>query len=214
MHAGISGKAVRYCEIFKPHAWPSKYETLCADETPVALCALDKSLLVLTTGRPRMVYGTSPEAMDDAPIEFLAACVSEPSAVSFGHGACWATSDGLAYVGKNGPPGEPGGRSSYSSSEAGAASGRSSDRSSCCGVATTTLTVTVQKRREIGILTALGSRVSQIVGVFMTQATVVALVGTVLGAYITRKIADVWFYRLVQAGLFAVSLKLIADVVL
>jgi len=41
-----------------------------------------------------------------------------------------------------------------------------------------------------------------------------ALVGTVLGAYITRKIADVWFYRLVQAGLFVVSLKLIADVVL
>ena len=48
-------------------------------------------------------------------------------------------------------------------------------------VATTTLTVTVQKRREIGILTALGSRVSQIVGVFMTQAAVVALLGTVLG---------------------------------
>jgi uncharacterized membrane protein YfcA len=41
-----------------------------------------------------------------------------------------------------------------------------------------------------------------------------ALVGTVLGAYITKKIADVWFYRLVQAGLFLVSLKLIADVVL
>ena len=41
-----------------------------------------------------------------------------------------------------------------------------------------------------------------------------ALAGTVLGAYITRKIADVWFYRLVQAGLFVVSLKLIADVVL
>lgn len=40
-----------------------------------------------------------------------------------------------------------------------------------------------------------------------------ALVGTVLGAYITRKIADVWFYRLVQVGLFMVSLKLIADVV-
>jgi len=38
-----------------------------------------------------------------------------------------------------------------------------------------------------------------------------ALVGTVLGAFLTRRIADVWFYRLVQAGLFAVSLKLIAD---
>lgn len=48
-------------------------------------------------------------------------------------------------------------------------------------VATTTLTVTVQKRREIGILTALGMRVSQIVGVFMSQASIVALVGTVMG---------------------------------
>ena len=54
-------------------------------------------------------------------------------------------------------------------------------------VATTTLTVTVQKRREIGILTALGSRVSQIVGVFMTQATVVALTGTGLG-YVAGKV--------------------------
>jgi len=41
-----------------------------------------------------------------------------------------------------------------------------------------------------------------------------ALIGTVLGAYITQKIADIWFYRLVQTGLFIVSLKLIADVVL
>lgn len=41
-----------------------------------------------------------------------------------------------------------------------------------------------------------------------------ALIGTVLGAYITKKIADAWFYRLVQVGLFAVSLKLISDVVL
>jgi lipoprotein-releasing system permease protein len=48
-------------------------------------------------------------------------------------------------------------------------------------VLNTTLTVTVQKRREIGILTALGARVSQIVGVFMAQATVVALIGTLLG---------------------------------
>ncbi len=54
-------------------------------------------------------------------------------------------------------------------------------------VATTTLTVTVQKRREIGILTALGSRISQIVGVFMTQAAVVALLGTLLG-YIGGKV--------------------------
>ena len=103
MMAGISGNSVRYCEQFKPHAWPVAYETLCPD-TPVALATFQKSLLILTTGRPRLVYGSAPEAMDDTPVEFIAACISVQSVVSFGHGACWATADGLAYVGSNGPP--------------------------------------------------------------------------------------------------------------
>jgi uncharacterized membrane protein YfcA len=36
-----------------------------------------------------------------------------------------------------------------------------------------------------------------------------ALIGTFLGAYLTRRIADAWFYKLVLSGLFLVSLKLI-----
>jgi lipoprotein-releasing system permease protein len=48
-------------------------------------------------------------------------------------------------------------------------------------VMNTTITVTVQKRREIGILTALGSRAQQIVAIFLAQAGVVAVVGIVLG---------------------------------
>jgi hypothetical protein len=102
MLAGISGNSVRYCEIFRPHAWPAKYETLCLD-TPIALGVYEKNLLILTTGRPRLVYGDSPEAMSDSPVEFIAACVSVQSVVSFGHGVCWAAADGLAYVG-SGPP--------------------------------------------------------------------------------------------------------------
>ena len=39
-----------------------------------------------------------------------------------------------------------------------------------------------------------------------------ALVGTVAGAYLTRKIADDWFFKWVQMGLLAISLKLIAEV--
>ena len=38
-----------------------------------------------------------------------------------------------------------------------------------------------------------------------------ALGGAVLGAWLTRRISDVWFYRVVQISLFAVSLKLVAD---
>lgn len=40
-----------------------------------------------------------------------------------------------------------------------------------------------------------------------------ALMGTYLGAFLTQRIADVWFFRLVQTGLFLVSLKLMADAI-
>jgi uncharacterized membrane protein YfcA len=40
-----------------------------------------------------------------------------------------------------------------------------------------------------------------------------ALLGTVIGAYLTRKIADDWFFKWVQLGLLLISLKLILDVV-
>ena len=40
-----------------------------------------------------------------------------------------------------------------------------------------------------------------------------ALVGAVCGAWLTRRIAEVWFYRVVQGSLFLVSLKLLWDAV-
>lgn len=48
-------------------------------------------------------------------------------------------------------------------------------------VMNTTITVTVQKRREIGILTALGARGGQVTGIFVLQALVVSLLGVALG---------------------------------
>lgn len=40
-----------------------------------------------------------------------------------------------------------------------------------------------------------------------------ALLGTFLGAYLTKRIADAWFFKLVQTGLFVLSLKLIWDAI-
>ena len=48
-------------------------------------------------------------------------------------------------------------------------------------VMNTTITVTTQKRREIGVLTALGSRQSQIIGIFVSQAAFVGSLGTLAG---------------------------------
>jgi lipoprotein-releasing system permease protein len=48
-------------------------------------------------------------------------------------------------------------------------------------VMNTTITVTVQKRREIGIMTAMGARMGQIINIFVYQAVVTAMVGVILG---------------------------------
>jgi len=50
---------------------------------------------------------------------------------------------------------------------------------------------------------------------FMSALVLVpfALLGTFLGAYLTQRIADAWFFKLVQAGLFLISLKLIWDAI-
>ncbi len=48
-------------------------------------------------------------------------------------------------------------------------------------VMNTTITVTTQKRREIGMLAAIGSRPSQIICIFTLQAVIVGVLGTLLG---------------------------------
>lgn len=49
------------------------------------------------------------------------------------------------------------------------------------GIMSTLITVTVQKRREIGIVKALGANISQIIWVFLGQGTVVGFFGTLIG---------------------------------
>jgi lipoprotein-releasing system permease protein len=49
------------------------------------------------------------------------------------------------------------------------------------GIMSTLITVTVQKRREIGIVKALGANIWQIIWIFLGQGTVVGLFGTLTG---------------------------------
>ena len=48
----------------------------------------------------------------------------------------------------------------------------------------TTITLTTQKRREIGLFKALGARIDQITGVFLAHGVVVAVCGTLLGMFL------------------------------
>lgn len=102
MMAGITGNAVRYCMAYKPYAWPLAFETLPPDAKPVALATFGQRLLVLTTANPVLVAGTSPDSLDEQPLEVGQSCVAPRAVVSFGHGVAWPAPDGLAYYGSAG----------------------------------------------------------------------------------------------------------------
>ena len=102
MMAGITGKSVRVCEAYVPYAWPTKYEILPSDTTPIGLATFGQQLVIVTNGKPILVTGGSPDALDEQPIEFSQACVSDLSVVGMGFGVAWASPDGLAFVGSGG----------------------------------------------------------------------------------------------------------------
>jgi hypothetical protein len=104
MLAGITPEgAVRVCEPFAPYAWPPEYEIIPPDAAAKALGRWQQNLLVLTSARPLLVVGTSPESLDQQPLDFAEACVAPQGVVSFGHGVAWPCPDGLAYLGTGGP---------------------------------------------------------------------------------------------------------------
>jgi hypothetical protein len=102
MLAGLSGNAVRFCEAYVPYAWPVAYDVVPPDSKPVALGVFGQSLLVLTTGRPVLVSGSTPEAMDQQLLEIPQGCVAPKSVVSLGTGVAWASEDGLCWYGAAG----------------------------------------------------------------------------------------------------------------
>ncbi len=102
MMSGISGNSVRICEPYTPYAWPATYEIIPPDSKPVAQGVFGQSLLILTTGRPLLVQGSTPDGMDQRPLEIQQACVSARSVVSMGNGVAWASEDGLCWFGDGG----------------------------------------------------------------------------------------------------------------
>lgn len=95
--------SVRYCIAYKPYAWPIEYETLTPNAKAVALVVFGQRMLILTNGRPMLVSGSGPNALDEQPLEIAQSCAAPRSAVGLGHGAAWASPDGLVYFGDAGP---------------------------------------------------------------------------------------------------------------
>lgn len=101
MTALLAGKRILFSEPNKPYTYPEKYDIPTLD-TPLATSSWEQNLLVLTTGRPVLCQGTGPESMDDSRLALSQPLASVASVVSFGHGVCWASNEGLAYAGAAG----------------------------------------------------------------------------------------------------------------
>jgi len=103
MLAGIDEDGnVRFCEPYVNYAWPIAYDVVPPDSKAVALAVFGQSMLVLTTGRPLLVQGSSPDGMDQVPLEIPQACIAPRSVASMGSGVAWASNDGLCWYGANG----------------------------------------------------------------------------------------------------------------
>lgn len=98
MMAALNERTILFCEPYSPYAWPASYDLQTTD-MPVALAAWQQSLLVLTTGAPELVVGSSPDSLDQSRFPAVVPCRAKRGVVSFGHGAVWPSSDGLAYSG-------------------------------------------------------------------------------------------------------------------
>lgn len=101
MTAMLAGKRILFSEPNKPYTYPVKYDIATLD-TPLATAKWEQNLLVLTTGRPVLCQGTGPASIDDSQLALSQPLAAVQSVVSFGHGVCWASNEGLAYAGASG----------------------------------------------------------------------------------------------------------------
>lgn len=97
----LDGKRILFSEPNAPYAYPEKYDIATLD-TPLATATWEQNLLVLTTGRPVLVGGSSPGEMDDSRLAMSQPLASVRSVVALGHGVAWASNEGLAYAGAAG----------------------------------------------------------------------------------------------------------------
>ena len=89
------------CVAYTPHAWPLKYRYTIPD-TFVGAATYGQTVVIVTTGLPRVSSGSSPGALSSSPIYLREAGLSKRSVKGVGHGVCWASNNGLCYYGQRG----------------------------------------------------------------------------------------------------------------
>lgn len=101
MMAAFSGKDVYFCEPWQPHAWPVKY-SLTTDYAIVGLAWFGSSLAILTTGKPYIATGSTPDSMVMERVEQNQPCINPRGIVDLGTQIAYPSPDGLVVIGNGG----------------------------------------------------------------------------------------------------------------
>lgn len=97
MMAAFTGRDLYFCEPWRPHAWPQKY-VITTDYPIVGLAAISSVIVVMTTGQPYLVSGTSPATMVSERIETNLPCINKRAIVDLGYAVAYPSYDGLVVV--------------------------------------------------------------------------------------------------------------------
>ena len=95
--AGFFDNTLCFCEPYYPHAWPVDYQISFPDKI-VGIGVTTAGLVVATTGRPRLVTGTTPAAMTASDPDADRVCISRGSVVDMGEYVVYASTEGLVAV--------------------------------------------------------------------------------------------------------------------
>lgn len=95
---GFFDNTLCFSEPYRLHAWPVGYQLAFQDDI-VGAVSTGSGLIVVTTGQPVLVTGSSPAAMSPLELDADQPCLSERSLVDMGDFALYASPDGLIAAG-------------------------------------------------------------------------------------------------------------------
>lgn len=98
MFAMLSGKTLHISPVGAAYAYPVRQDIELKDKA-VATAKWEQNLLVLTTGRPVLVTGETPDAMSDMQLSLVQPCVSARGVAAMSDGVVWPSNEGLAFAG-------------------------------------------------------------------------------------------------------------------
>lgn len=97
----FKGNTLYFSEPYLPHAWPDAYRKTTNTDI-VGIAVFGQTLVVATTGKPYIAYGTDAASVTLQELDVDAACILGSSVCSIGSGVAYASHDGLVVIGPGG----------------------------------------------------------------------------------------------------------------